>query len=143
MPIRFFSESTDFKLPSSRKTAQWIKIAALKEGAVVKDLNFIFCSDEYLLTLNQGYLFHNTLTDIITFDYSSSKTSIEGEIYISIDRVAENAHQFKIDFRHELLRVIIHGVLHLLGYKDKSTKDKALMRKKEDAYLSLHAKGST
>jgi probable rRNA maturation factor len=143
MPIRFFSEDTDFKLRSSRKTSQWIKATAAKEGAIIKDINYIFCSDEYLLALNQGYLRHNTLTDIITFDYSASKKLIEGEIYISVERVKENAQKLKIEFHEELLRVIVHGILHLLGYSDKTSKDKTEMRKKEDSYLSLHRKGST
>jgi probable rRNA maturation factor len=143
MPIRFFFESTNFKLPSPRKTAKWIKDTASKEGVVIKDINYIFCTDEYLLTLNQGYLNHNTLTDIITFDYSVSKKSIDGEIYISIDRATENARTLKIDFQQELLRVMVHGILHLVGYKDKTAKDKTQMRKKEDSYLSLYKKGST
>jgi probable rRNA maturation factor len=137
MPIRFFSESTDFRLAKPRKTIQWIKNTVTKERGSVIDLNYIFCSDEYLLTLNQGYLNHNTLTDIITFDYSPSKKAIEGEIYISIDRVQENAQKLRVSFDQEMDRVIIHGVLHLLGYKDKLAADKTRMRKKEDTYLSL------
>jgi probable rRNA maturation factor len=137
MPIRFFSESTDFQLAKPRKTIQWIKTVVAKEKGDVLDLNYIFCSDDYLLSLNQGYLKHNTLTDIITFDYSKSKKAIEGEIYISVDRVAENAKKLKTHFIDELDRVVIHGVLHLLGYKDKASVDKSRMRKKEDTYLSL------
>jgi probable rRNA maturation factor len=137
MPIRFFSESTDFCLAKPRKTIQWIKTAVSKEKGAVLELNYIFCSDEYLLSLNQGYLKHNTLTDIITFDYSNSKKAIEGEIYISVDRVLENSKKLKTPFNEELDRVIIHGVLHLCGYKDKAAADKSRMRKKEDTYLSL------
>ena len=137
MPIRFFSSDIDFVLDHPRKTSKWINETALKEKSTVKEVNYIFCSDDYLLTLNQDYLQHNTLTDIITFDYSLSKKELEGEIYISIDRVNENAIKFKRSFEDELHRVIIHGVLHLIGYKDKKNADKALMRKKEEAYLSL------
>jgi len=100
-------------------------------------LNCVFCSDKYLVKLNNQYLKHNTLTDILTFDYSTDPESIHGEIYISIQRVKENAARFNESFDEELHRVIIHGVLHLTGYNDKSTTDKALMREKEEAYLSL------
>lgn len=137
MPIRFFSEDTDFELAHPRKTSAWINQTTRKEKSEVKEINYIFCSDSFLLGLNQDYLEHDTLTDIITFDYSISKKALEGEIYISIDRVSENAFKFKRDFEEELHRVIIHGVLHLAGYKDKKPSDKAIMRKKEDTYLSL------
>lgn len=137
MPIRFFSEGTSFSLSHPRKTAAWIKSVALREKSTIKELNYIFCSDEYLLQLNQEYLNHKTLTDIITFDYSSSKRHLEGEIYISIDRVIENGQKMKTAFDDELHRVIIHGVLHLVGYGDKKPAEKALMRKKEDSCLSL------
>jgi len=139
MPIRFFSEDTDFALVHPRKTSDWINQTARKEKSQIKDINYIFCSDSFLLELNQDYLEHDTLTDIITFDYSVSKKALEGEIYISIDRVSENAFKFKRDFEDELHRVIIHGVLHLAGYKDKNPSDKAIMRKKEDTYLSLRS----
>jgi probable rRNA maturation factor len=136
MPIRFFSESIDFQLPFPRKTSNWIKAVAKKEKATIKEINYIFCSDQYLLSLNQGYLKHNTLTDIITFDYSDSR-QLEGEIYISVERVLDNSKKLKVEFTHELSRVIIHGVLHLCGYKDKNPSEKVVMRKKEDRYLSL------
>jgi rRNA maturation RNase YbeY len=108
----------------------------LKEKATLTSLNYVFCSDEYLRGLNIQYLNHTTFTDIITFNYGSPK-AIEGEIYISVDRIKENAEKFGVDFNSELRRVIIHGVLHLIGYKDKSKTEKSLMRKKEDTYLSL------
>ena len=107
-----------------------------KEGSVVKDLNFIFCNDLFLLKMNKRYLKHNSLTDIITFNYSN-KNNLSGDVFISIDRVKENALLFSESFENELKRVIIHGVLHLLGYKDKSKKEKNNMRNKEDFYLSL------
>jgi probable rRNA maturation factor len=135
--IHFFTESITFKLPHPRKTTTWIKLVAQKEKRSIKEINYIFCSDAYLLQLNQGFLNHNTLTDIITFDNSEDKKNLEGEIYISIDRVKENALKFENSFEAELHRVMIHGVLHLIGYKDKKPADKSLMRKKEDACLSL------
>jgi rRNA maturation RNase YbeY len=136
--INYFSHKTRYKLKSPRKVTSWIKQVVKAEGARIQEINFIFCSDSYLLTLNQGYLKHNTFTDIITFDNSpESGSSISGEIYISINRVRENADKYKVQFEDELNRVMIHGVLHLLGYKDKKPSEKALMRKKEEACLSL------
>ncbi len=136
--IHFFYHKIRFKLKAPRKVTSWIKKVVEKEGATIQEINFIFCSDSYLLTLNQGFLKHNTLTDIITFDNSSpSDSSLEGEIYISVNRVRENADKFQVSFEDELNRVIIHGVLHLLGYKDKKPSEKAQMRKKEEACLSL------
>ena len=135
--INYFSHKTRFKLKTPGKVTSWIKRVVEKEGATIQEINYIFCSDSYLLTLNQGFLSHNTLTDIITFDYSDSESFLTGEIYISIERVRENASKFKGDFDDELNRVMIHGVLHLLGYKDKKPSEKALMRKKEEACLSL------
>ena len=135
--IQFFSEDISFTLSKPRRTSNWIKRIAQKERREVVAVSYIFCSDAYLLQLNQQYLNHNTLTDIITFDYSEGAKQLEGEIYISIDRVNENAEKFKVSFQDELDRVMIHGVLHLIGYKDKKPADKALMRKKEEASLSL------
>jgi len=103
---------------------------------MVGDINYIFCSDSYLLKLNQEFLSHQTYTDIITFDYSVGKT-ISGEIYISLDRIKENANHFNVSPQEELLRVMIHGVLHLSGYRDKKRAEKSIMRKKEEACLSL------
>ena len=135
--IRFFSEDISFKIDLPRKKSQWIKEVARREKKTIKEINYIFCSDEYLLQLNQGFLNHKTLTDIITFDNSEGKNGLEGEIYISIERVQENAIKFNNEFEDELHRVMIHGVLHLIGYKDKKPSEKALMRKKEEACLSL------
>lgn len=134
--IQFFSEQIKFKLPNPRKTSSWIKAIIKKEKATLEYINYIFCSDEYLRELNIQYLNHETYTDIITFNYGIGK-NIEGDIYISIDRIKENASNFEVDFNIELRRVIIHGVLHLLGYNDKSKTEKAAMRKKEDTCLSL------
>ncbi len=135
--IQFFYEDIRFSLEKPRKTSNWIKLVAKREKREVLNVSYIFCSDAYLLQLNQQYLRHNTLTDIITFDYSEGAKPLEGEIYISIERVKENAQKFKAPFQDELDRVMIHGVLHLIGYKDKKPADKALMRKKEEACLSL------
>jgi len=135
-PIQFLSEKIQFKLPNPRKTVSWIKTVIKKEKSTLGSITYIFCSDEYLRELNIQYLKHKTYTDIITFNYGSKKV-IEGEIYISVDRIKENAEKFGIEFNTELRRVIIHGVLHLIGYNDKSKTEKALMRKKEDTCLSL------
>jgi rRNA maturation RNase YbeY len=138
MPIRFFYEEIEFTLPNPVKIKKWLNLSAKKEKRAIKDISYIFCSDAFLLELNKKYLNHDTLTDIITFDESSERT-ISGEIYISIDRVAENAHAYQCDFLVEVRRIMIHGVLHLCGYSDKRKSEKKLMRKKEDSYLSLWA----
>lgn len=114
----------------------WVISTAKNEGFSVGELSFIFCDDKYLHKINLEFLNHDTLTDIITFDYSS-EDEIAGEIYISIDRVNENAKAFNQDTAQEIRRIIIHGVLHLLGYKDKSPEEKTQMTSKEDYYLSL------
>jgi rRNA maturation RNase YbeY len=137
MPIHYFYEQIEFKIETPRKASTWITLVAKTEKKEIGDLTYVFCSDDYLLSLNQQFLKHNTLTDIITFDYSEGKNELSGEIYISIDRVADNAAKFKTDFQDELHRVMIHGVLHLAGYKDKKPVEKARMRKKEEACLSL------
>jgi rRNA maturation RNase YbeY len=138
--VDFFDQDISFKIPKPRKTTRWIRSVIAEENKELTHLNYIFCSDQYLLKINKDYLGHNTLTDIITFDNSEPGGGIEGDIFISIERVRSNAEGLKTDFLHELHRVLIHGVLHLIGYKDKSHGDKALMRKKEDAYLSLLGK---
>ena len=135
--INFFSEKIRFKLSNSKKTASWIKSVIKNEKCVLNSLNYIFCSDEYLKEINAQYLGHNTYTDIVTFNNNPSKGELEGELYISVDRVRDNAKTFKSDFQSEMHRVIIHGVLHLIGFNDKSKREKAVMREKEDTYLSL------
>jgi probable rRNA maturation factor len=135
--VRYFSEGISFKVPNPRKTSSWIKSVIQVNKAKLKEVSFIFCSDSYLLQMNQSFLNHNTLTDIITFDYSKSRNALEGEIYISVERVLENAEKFEVSFEQEIKRVMIHGILHLLGFKDKKVKEKAQMRKKEEACLSL------
>lgn len=135
--INYFTEGIRFKLDHPQKTASWVKKVILSEGSSPKAINFIFCSDDALLTRNLEYLNHSTYTDIITFDNSEVSGEIEGDIFISVDRVKENAEKFGQTFDRELHRVIIHGVLHLLGYKDKTPAQKATIRRKEDACLSL------
>jgi probable rRNA maturation factor len=134
--INFFQEEIRFKIPHPRITSRWLRTVAVSEKSKVALVNFIFCSDKYLKKINLEYLAHDTFTDIITFDYSD-RDGIQGDVFISIDRVKENAQKFKAEFQDELHRVMVHGVLHLLGYSDKTKAAKSLMRKKEDAYLSL------
>ena len=137
MPIHFFSEDISFQLDNEPQTTTWIDKIIDRENRLLGDLNFIFCSDTHLHNINLSYLDHDTYTDIITFDNSEAVENITGDIFISIDRVKENAEQMNVRFNEELHRVMIHGVLHLIGYKDKSSEEKAKMREKEDACLSL------
>jgi probable rRNA maturation factor len=134
--IQFFTEDIEFKLKTPRKVSSWIKATIESEGKELGGINFIFCSDEYLVQINIEYLDHNTYTDIITFDNSEEEGTIEGDIFISIDRIRENASSFNKTQTDELHRVIIHGVLHLIGYLDKKPADKKLMTAKEDEYLA-------
>jgi rRNA maturation RNase YbeY len=133
-----------FLEPASLKDRQILKafLRSLfkKEGTKLDSLRYIFCSDKYLLEINRQYLNHDDYTDIITFNLSDSPVPVNGEIYISVDRVKDNARQFNTSFRQELHRVIFHGALHLCGYKDKSSKDEKLMREKENQYLALYFK---
>ena len=135
--INFFEEDIHFDLKNKNKVKTWVKSTIAAEGYKLQELNYIFCSDAYLLQINQQYLDHDTYTDIITFDNSEKKKVIEGDIFISIDRIRENAEKFATGELNELHRVIIHGTLHLLGYKDKTAGEKALMTSKEDKYLSI------
>jgi len=134
--ISFFEEDINYKLKNKTLVRQWIKETIVAEGFKLKELNYIFCSDAYLLTLNQQYLDHDTYTDIITFDNSEVKGDIVGDIFISIERIRENAVKFGHSETDELHRVIIHGALHLLGYTDKSVVTKKKMTQKEDEYLA-------
>jgi rRNA maturation RNase YbeY len=135
MAINFHKE-TKFTLKQSAQIKRWIKAVIEKEKCLPGNINYIFVDDEALLKINLDYLNHNTYTDIITFDYTEEGT-VSGDIYISVERVRENALKFKVDAEEELRRVMIHGVLHLCGYKDKTKGDAALMRKKENASLKL------
>ncbi|MCF0075623.1 rRNA maturation RNase YbeY [Dyadobacter sp. CY261] len=133
--VSFFSEDVDFKVVNPLKTKKWIKNASISEGYELSQLNYIFCSDEYLLEINKEYLDHDYFTDIITFDNSEEDNQLEGDIYISVDRVRDNAATFHTDFDTEMRRVLIHGLLHLAGYGDSSEALKTAMRAKEDEYL--------
>ncbi len=132
--ITFNTEDINYNLPEKRKIKKWITDTILREMKVVGSVNFIFVSDEFLYRLNKQYLTHDNLTDVITFDYTENK-SVSGDIYISVPRVRENAATFAVLFIDELHRVMIHGILHLLGYKDKTREAKCIMRGKEDYYL--------
>lgn len=133
--IDFHAEDVDPQLGEENILADWIRQAILSEGGQLHFINYIFCSDEYLLQINREYLQHDTLTDIITFPYS--ETAIESDIFISTERVAENAISFGVPYHTELQRVMIHGVLHLLGFGDKTAEEKKEMRRKEEEYLSI------
>jgi probable rRNA maturation factor len=134
--ISFFSEGIKFNLAKKNQTKVWIKDIIEKDQKNCGIINYIFCNDSFLLEMNKTYLNHNTLTDIITFD-NTENDIISGDVYISIERVGENALLFSQSFIDELNRVMIHGILHLLGNKDKSPEEKSSMRKKEDACLSM------
>ena len=131
--IKYFS-STDFVIAGKDELALWLESATNNEGRSLGDLVFNFCSDESLSKINKEFLNHDTLTDVITFDYSTLN-EISGEIFISIDRVRENASEFQESFEQELKRVMIHGLLHLCGYNDKTVKEKMLMSDRENYYL--------
>jgi probable rRNA maturation factor len=134
--ISFHFNNTSFKLVHRNQLKMFISSLFAKENTVLQSLQYIFCTDEYLLGINTQYLGHDDYTDIITFDLSAATTSAtEGEIYISIDRVRENARTHQTPFLHELYRVIFHGALHLCGYGDKKAKEKALMTQKENYYI--------
>jgi len=133
--IEFFHEG-DFRLSFSDDYSYWISRVMETEGAHLGNINYIFCEDEYLLKINQKHLNHNTFTDIITFDYSKGQV-ISGDIFISIDRVKENADIFNKTFQEELLRVMAHGILHLLGYNDKTNDEVLVMRNKEEEKIKL------
>lgn len=137
MNIEFFYEETDFVLNQPEDIQPWILKIIKLEGFQLESLNYIFCSDEYLHKMNQEYLNHDTYTDIITFDNSESEKTIDSDIFISVDRVTENSKSQSTIFEEELCRVMIHGVLHLMGWNDKTESLKIEMRKKEDACLSL------
>jgi probable rRNA maturation factor len=135
--IIFFNEDIDFKFQGKNNFKAWLKKVADKEGFKIKDLNYIFCSDEYLHKINVDYLDHDTFTDIITFDNSEDKNTLEGDIFVSIERVKENSIILNTVFDEELKRVIVHGLLHLCGYDDHSVEDKTEMRRLESEYIQI------
>ncbi len=138
MAVHFFSEDIDFKLPEKLRRKRWLKQLAAEAGFRIKELNYVFCSDEYLYQMNVDYLNHDTYTDIITFDNSEKAKELEGDIFISVDRVRENAKSVEVEEELELTRVLAHGLLHLMGYKDKAKEEASLMRSKEEEAIELY-----
>ena len=138
MRIEFFTENIAFPPIKRIKTRNWVKQVAAVYGKRVGEINYIFCSDEKILEINREYLQHDYYTDIITFD-NSENDHLSGDLYISLETVKSNAEKFATQYEEELLRVIIHGVLHLCGQADKTPKDSAIMKQKEDAALQLLA----
>lgn len=136
--VSFCCADLSFNLQNEAAVSQWLIHAISGEGKTCEELSITFCSDEHLLKLNQSHLNHDTYTDIITFDYSN-RESVSGELFISVERVKENAVEYQVDFIDELHRVLIHGVLHLCGYQDKKPEAKLQMTSKEDYYLNLRA----
>jgi rRNA maturation RNase YbeY len=131
-----FNFETDFDLKNQPIIKNWVEDIIISEGYELGEIVYVFCNDDFLLKLNVEFLNHDTLTDIISFDYKVGK-QINGEIYISVERVAENATDFKSTFEEELHRVIIHGILHFCGYKDKTDAEELKMRKKEDECIAI------
>lgn len=136
--IRFHFLQDGFSLSERSSLKIFIESLFKREKKKLQELNYIFCSDEYLLNINRQYLKHDFYTDIITFGLSEPGEPINAEIYISVDRVRDNAHQFKTTLKREMHRVIFHGALHLCGYKDKKKEEEVLMRRMEDKYLVLY-----
>jgi len=135
--ISFSNSYPGFDLLNKSRYKKWLKNAIEREGFVLGEINYIFCTDEVLLEINEEFLDHHDLTDIITFSLSEQMDIIRGEIYISVDRVKENANMNKISFNKEFARVLVHGVLHLVGFDDHTKQEKKIMRNKEDYYLDL------
>ena len=136
--INFFQEEITFELKDESSITSWLQSVATAEGQSIGEINYIFCSDEYILSINEEYLNHDYYTDIITFDNrDNTQDDIEADIFVSVDRVQENAQMIQVPFDTELRRVMVHGLLHLLGYHDKSEEEISQMREKEEAYLSL------
>jgi rRNA maturation RNase YbeY len=138
MAIYFFSEEINFEPKEKLIRKRWLKSIDTKAGLNIKELNYVFCSDEYLYRMNLEYLNHETYTDIITFDNSEKEFDIAGDIFVSIDRVNENAKTHNQEVDTELNRVLVHGLLHLMGYKDKTKEESTLMRQKEEESINLY-----
>jgi rRNA maturation RNase YbeY len=131
-----FNYETDFELAQEAEFSKWLSAVIVSENKKEGDINYVFCDDEYLLQINQQYLDHDTLTDIISFDYSVGN-ELHGDIFVSIERVRENATDFNVTFFEEIKRVLVHGVLHYCGYKDKSESDEQIMRVKEEEKMQM------
>jgi rRNA maturation RNase YbeY len=136
MAITFHAEQIDFTLTSRQVLKTWFRQVAEAEGKSIGNIACIFCSDEYLLSLNKSYLTHDYYTDVITFDYSAENL-IAGDIFISVDRVRVNAAEYRVSFHNELCRVMVHGILHLCGYHDSTKAERSTMRTKENFYLNI------
>ena len=134
--IQYYYEDTDFIFKGKTLCSRWLRLVAESEIKRIGDISVIFCSDNYILDVNQRYLQHDYFTDIITFDYCEGDR-LSGDLFISVETVKENSIEYGTDFRDELNRVIVHGLLHLIGYDDHTEEEIAVMRKKEDYYLSL------
>ena len=132
----YFNYETDFNLDNEDALSNWISAVIISENKKEGELNYIFCDDDYLHKINMEHLGHDTLTDIISFDYSMGN-ELHGDLFISVERVNENAIDFKVSFEEELKRVLVHGVLHYCGYKDKTEVDAVLMRRKEDEKIAM------
>lgn len=141
MSISFHKEEIEFDLPDEDKLSEWLNHIATKEGKQISLLCYIFCSDDYLLEINRTYLNHDYYTDIITFPYKQGH-EIESDVFISVDTVRSNAIEYDTTFEQELLRVVVHGLLHMIGYGDKSEQDQEKMSAKENACLALWEKFS-
>lgn len=140
MAVQFFFSEAPISLPERTRLKRFIEEVFIREAKVLQTLTYIFCSDEYLLDINRRFLQHDYYTDIITFDLSENTQAVSGEIYISVDRVKENAKNHQQKVQHELHRVIFHGALHLCGYKDKMRSEVLQMRQKEEECLALYFK---
>jgi len=136
MPIAFHKEGVDFEMPNESKLGNWLVDIAASKNKIISQIAYIFCDDEFLLNINKEYLNHDYYTDIITFPYKQG-SEIESDIFISIDRITENAITYKSSFEKELLRVMAHGLLHLLGYMDKTDDEIKLMRDKENWAIDM------
>jgi rRNA maturation RNase YbeY len=131
-----FNYELDFKLDDEQLFSDWLSKVIISENKHEGEINYIFCDDNYLVEINQQYLDHDTLTDIISFDYSVGN-ELHGDVFISVERVVENAQDFDVTFEEELRRVLVHGILHYCGYKDKNEEDENLMRQKEEEKMKM------
>jgi rRNA maturation RNase YbeY len=131
-----FNYETEFELQNEPDFSKWLSSVILSENKKEGEINYIFCDDNYLLEINQQYLDHDTLTDIISFDYSVGN-EINGDIFVSVERVKENASDYKVTFHEEIQRVLVHGILHYCGYKDKTESDERIMRFKEEEKMKM------
>ena len=131
-----FNYETDFELHNEPDFSKWLSAVILSENKKEGEINYIFCDDDYLLEINQQYLDHDTLTDIISFDYSVGN-ELNGDIFVSVERVKENASDFNVTFHEEIQRVLVHGILHYCGYKDKTESDELVMRTKEEEKMKM------